>query len=151
MKKVFLSIALVLGMTMTTKANEASILNTAAARLTTMNDSLLTSVRYDMQLNDKMKPLRRSFLLDDKQSDMLFDYQKGVADGFAHMNEITDSTIRQTYFDNLIKYWNRGARLSFYATERTDAEQMFRKYWNCVNVTLRNKGYINDNGEFAGK
>ena len=139
-----------LGLTMTTSANEISILNKVADRLSTTNDSVLTKLHFDMELNDKMKPMRRSFLLDDKQSDILFDYQKGVADGFAHLNEITDSAARQTYFDNIIKYWNQGAKLSFYATERTDAPMMFRKYWTCVNVTLKNKGYIDENGKFVG-
>ena len=150
MKKVFLTIALLLGLTMTTSANGTSMLTAAAGRLDAMTDSAMT-LRYDMELNDKMLPMRRSFLLDDKQSDMLFDFQKGVAEGFAHLNELTDSTARSDYFSTLIKYWHDGAKMSFYITERTDAPLMYRKYWNCVNVTLRNKGYIDDSGRFSGK
>lgn len=150
MKKVFLTIALALGITMTMSANETSMLTTALSRLDAMTDSTMT-LRYNMELNDKMKPIRRSFLLDDKQSDMLFDFQKGVADGFAHLNEMNDSTEKVAYFDKLIKYWHNGAKLSFYASERTDAPMMYHKYWNCVNATLHNKGYINEDGRFTGK
>ena len=150
MKKVILTIALLMGLTMTTSAKEASILKIATERLSAMTDSTMV-LKYDMELNDKMRPMRRSFLLDDKQSDMLFDFQRGVSDGFAHLNEITDPDVRNAYFDKIIKYWHDGAKLSFYASERTDAGLMYRKYWNCVNLTLRNKGYIDENGCFSGK
>lgn len=151
MKKVFLTIALMLGLIVNASANEVSILDKASERLTTLNDSVLTSKHYEMLLNDKTKQFRRAFLLDDQQSDILFNYHNGVTEGFAHLNEIKDDVARQTYFNNLINYWRQGAELSFYATERLDAGKMYRKYWNCVNQTLKNKGYIDEYGKFTGK
>ena len=146
MKKIILTVAAMLGM-MTMSANEVK--NYTFAIENTKNITALTdSTAFDMHLNQNMRNMRRSFLLDDEQQDMLFDIQKNVEDGFRSLNNIADANHRQQMFDSLVAYWNRGAKLSFYLTERSDAPQCYRKYWNCVNVTLHNKGYVTEDGKF---
>lgn len=133
---------------MTVSANEVKNYKFAIENTKNIPSALTDSTAFDMQLNQHMRNMRRLFLLDDDQQEMLFDIQKNVEDGFRSLNTIADAGRREQMFNSIVNYWNRGAKLSFLSTDRTDAQQCYRKYWNCVNVTLHNKGYVNEEGKF---
>lgn len=155
MKKIILTIAMLLGITISSNANDINMAKYAMTRLNdisvksniSLNDS--TGRFYDMKLNDHIRSIKKNFLLDDVQEQMIYDVQNGVEKAFDRLNGMNDTTAKRDYMDNIVRYWQSHARMSFYATERTDAEKLFRRYWTCVNVTLRNKGYVDDLGNYV--
>jgi hypothetical protein len=90
-------------------------------------------------------------LLDEVQEEMIYELQDGIEKAFVHLNEMTDSVAKEQYLDNIMKHWRRNAYVSFTATERSDAEKLFRRYWTCVNVTMHNKGYVDKAGNYVIK
>jgi hypothetical protein len=97
------------------------------------------TLKYEMRLNDKMKSIRRSFNLDDKQSEFLYDVQKNVEDSFAHLNEIKDDSIRKTYLRNVLDYWNKNSYIAFSSSDQnTNYRNDYRRYMRCVQATLTN-------------
>lgn len=161
MKKIVLTVAVLLSTIISSNANEVKMIDrnlvmpavemmsiTEVENADVKNDS--TPGFYDMHLNEYMRGIRRSFLLDKTQEELLKDVQNGVEEGFARLDSM-DTDRRLDYMNSIVKYWHNGAKTSFYASERTDAPMLFRRYWTCVNATLRNRGIINENGEFAVK
>ena len=106
---------------------------------------------YDMPLNENIRIMKRCFLLDDVQEELIYELQDGIEKSFAHLNEMTDSIAKEQYLDNIMKHWRSNAYISFLATERTDAEKLFRRYWTCVNATMRNKDYVDEDGNYIIK
>lgn len=106
---------------------------------------------YDMPLNKHIRMMKRCFLLDDVQEEMIYELQDSIEKSFAHLNEMTDSIAKEQYLDNIMKRWRRYAYISFFATERADAEKLFRRYWTCVNMTMHNKGYVDEAGNYIIK
>jgi len=143
MKKIVLTVMMALAM----MSANASAVNTAEKAAERINNIVISndSVRYKMLLNDKMRNMRRSFHIDETQEEYLRNVQKSVEDGFAHMNEIKDAKTRDAYFNNLLWYWHRESRNAFANTAKIDWRKDYRMYWTCVNQTLLNMNYINEN------
>ena len=118
------------------------------AKSNTKSDSIRF---YDMPLNENIRGMKRCFLLDDVQEEMIYELQDGIEKAFSHLNEMTDSIAKEQYLDNIMKHWRHNAYISFLATERIDAEKLFRRYWTCVNVTMQNKGYVDEDGNYVIK
>ena len=154
MKKIFITMLMLVSIVVTSNANAVNIANVLVpnSREFVVNSNInnVDSVKfYDMHLNNRIKNLRRFLYLDDVQEKLLYDVQNGVESAFEHLNEMNDSIAKINYISNTMKYWNTAARTSFYSTDRLDAHKMFKKYWTCVNVTMRNKGYIDEKGNYV--
>ena len=106
---------------------------------------------YDMHINNHINGVKRSFYLDDIQEKLIYNVQQKVENVFNDLNEITDVDEKERRINNIMNYWKCAAHTSFYITERADAEKMFRRYWACVNITMKNKGYMNETGELIIK
>jgi uncharacterized protein YydD (DUF2326 family) len=141
MKKIFLTVIMALAMA---NAN-ASALNLADVAMKNINHATLVtdSTFYKMNLNDKINNMKRSFNLDEYQTEYLETVQLAVERGFNHMNVIKDDKTREKYFKNLIGYWRRESRNAFSNTPKLEWKESYRRYWACVNQTLINMHYIN--------
>ena len=133
MKKIVLTLMTALMISANASASAVNIGSIVADRIS--SDTL----KYEMRLNDKMKSIRRSFNLDDRQSEFLYDVQKNVEDGFAHLNEIKDDSIRKTYLGNVLDYWNKNSYIAFGSSDQnTNYLNDYRRYMRCVQATLTN-------------
>ena len=157
MKKIFITIMMLLSISISSNANDIKrtdieVDNYLTTGFVKKSNVQSDSIRfYDMPLNEHFCGIKRCFLLDDVQEEMIFELQEGIEKAFAHLNEMTDSIAKEQYLDNIMKHWRRKAYISFFATERTDAEKLFRRYWMCVNVTMHNKGYVDEAGNYVIK
>ena len=156
MKKIFITIMMLLSISISSNANDIKRGDVIPDYLTTgfvaKSNAKIDSIRfYDMPLNEHIRGMKRCFLLDDVQEEMIYELQDGIEKAFSHLNEMTDSISKEQYLDNIMKHWRRNAYISFFATERTDAEKLFRRYWTCVNVTMYNKGYVDEAGNYVIK
>ena len=134
------------------KRTDIEVNNYLTTRFVAKSNSKNDSIRfYDMHLNEHIRRIKRCFLLDDVQEKMIYELQDGIEKAFAHLNEMTDSIAKKQYLDNIMKHWRRNAYISFLATGRTDAKKLFRRYWTCVNLTMRNRGYVDEAGNYIIK
>ena len=135
MKKIILTLMTALMISANANASAVNIGSMVADKMSAANDTL----KFEMRLNDKMPAIRRSFNLDPRQAEYLYDVQKNVEDGFAHINVIKDDSTRLSYMNNVLDYWHKNAYIAFSMTEQnTDFRKDYRNYWAVVNVTLNN-------------
>ena len=157
MKKIFITIMMLLSISISSNANDIKrtdieVNNYLTTSFVAKSNAKSDSIRfYDMPLNEHIRRMKRCFLLDDVQEEMIYELQEGVEKAFAHLNEMTDSIAKEQYLDNIMKHWRRNAYISFLSTERTDAEKLFRRYWTCVNLTMHNRGYVDEAGNYIIK
>ena len=157
MKKIFITIMMLLSISISSNANDIKrtdieVDNYLTTSFVTKSNAKSDSIRfYDMPLNEHIRRMKRCFLLDDVQEEMIYELQDGIEKAFAHLNEMTDSIAKEQYLDNIMKHWRRNAYISFLATGRTDAKKLFRRYWTCVNLTMRNRGYVDEAGNYIIK
>jgi len=148
MKKIILTLAVLFSTFISSNANETRMMDT----ITRLNNEISDSLRsvYDMNINKNIEGIRKYFLLDDEQKILIYDIQNGVENSFSTLNTLAADK-REGYFENILKFWQKGAYNGFVATERPDAMKNYRRYWMCVNSTLKNRGYIDEYGRFINK
>jgi hypothetical protein len=155
MKKIFITIMMLLSISISSNANDIKRTDIEANNYLTTGFVKKSNVKsdsihfYDMPLNKHILEMKRCFLLDDVQEEMIYELQDSIEKAFSRLNEMTDSISKEQYLDNIMKHWRRNAYISFFATERTDAKKLFRLYWACVNVTMYNKGYVDAAGNYV--
>jgi hypothetical protein len=157
MKKIFITIMMLLSIRISSNANDIKRTDIEVNNYLTTGFVKKSNVKsdsihfYDMPLNEHIRGMKRCFYLDEVQEEMIYELQDGIEKAFAHLNEMTDSVAKEQYLDNIMKHWRRNAYVSFTATDRSDAEKLFRRYWTCVNVTMHNKGYVDKAGNYVIK
>ena len=162
MKKIFMLVAMFAMMTSNIEAaniDELTIKDCVEPIVNVISENAPETPFYSLNLTEqKTMTMKRCLKLNDEQVNLLLNLHNIINREFDKLNKIEDKVLREKMFEKLIYYWRKNANAcillakeenqTYTSSDVYRMKNQYRSYWACVNVTLRNRGIINDLGVF---
>ena len=162
MKKIFMLVAMFTMMTSNIEAaniNELTIKDGVETVINVISENAPETPFYSLNITEEKTMTMKKYLkLNDEQTNLLLNLHNTINKKFDKLNKIEDKVLREKMFDNVIAYWKKNANTCILLAKEENQtytsddvyrmKNQYRSYWACVNVTLRNRGIINDLGVF---